>query len=252
MKGLNVQRIRQKMDKIIREALEFLFPSNIYCICCNDFINREQPYALCPSCVRKLHWIVGLTCPKCGKTVTEEGLCSDCLLTFRYFDQGISCVQYGKLEKDIIHKFKYHDGAYIGKKLAQLMMERLEVEDFSIDAIVSVPMFLEKEKSRGYNQATVLAKELSRLIEIQYINNLLIRNRNTVPMSELSAEERIRNVKNAFTINENYYNIVQDKIILLVDDVYTTGNTVNECSRILKECGAGKVYVLTFASGVGK
>lgn len=234
------------------KALEFIYPSNIYCICCNDFIDSKQPYALCSACVKKLHWIVGIVCPKCGKTVGKEGLCSDCTLAFRYFDRGISCVQYGRLEKEIIHRFKYHDGGYMGKKLARLMAERLEAEDFDVDFIAPIPMFLAKEQIRGYNQAAVLAKELSEYMQETYLKDMLIRTKDTIPMSELSAEERAINIKNAFTISKKYYKIVQDKTILLVDDVFTTGNTVNECSRILKACGAKNVYFITFASGVGR
>ncbi|WP_324825246.1 ComF family protein [Sinanaerobacter sp. ZZT-01] len=242
----------KKLSEWVKMALEAVFPSNIYCICCNDFIDSKQLYALCSSCMHKLHWIVESTCPKCGKSVEEEGLCLDCSASHRWFEKGISCVQYGRLEKEVIHRFKYRDAAYIGCKLAQLMAERFEIENLSVDAIVAVPMYLKKERRRGYNQAAVLAKELSREMGIEYINGLLIRTRDTVPMSELSADERIKNVKNAFTVNQNYYNIVEYKKILLVDDVFTTGNTVNECSRVLKECGADSIYVLTFASGVGK
>ncbi len=236
----------------IRNVLEFLFPSNIYCICCNDFIDRKRPYALCDACARKLHWIIEKTCTRCGKSVQEEELCADCSSEYRWFDKGISCVQYGRMEKALIHRFKYKDGAYIGEKLASLMAERLEGESFSIDLLAAVPMHLKKERVRGYNQASVLAKELSLKTGLPYHNHLLIRNRSTTPMSSLSAEERRENVKNAFTMNENCCNIVQSKNILLIDDVFTTGNTVNECSRMLKENGAACVYVLTFASGVGK
>lgn len=221
-------------------------------MCCNDFIDSNQPYALCPACVQKLHWIVGTTCAKCGKSIEKEGFCTDCELMPRYFDKGISCVQYGRMEKELIHRFKYRDGSYMGKKFAMLMAERLEIESFSVDLIVSVPMFYEKEKVRGYNQASILARELSRYIGTHYGKAVLFRMRNTVPMSELSAEERAVNVKNAFTVSQKWYKMIQDKTILLVDDVFTTGNTVNECSRVLKECGAKKVYFLTFASGVGR
>lgn len=232
--------------------LELVYPSNIYCICCGKPIDNHLPYALCGSCVRILEWANKETCEKCGKPLEIkgiDGLCNDCGQRQRSFEKGFTCVRYGRTERELIHKFKYMNKAYFAGKLGELMYERIVIENLQEDLVVPVPMYKEKESRRGYNQAALLAKAVATRLSVPFEPNLLIRNKDTAPMSDLGAEERRENIKGVFEVTAGKEKSILGKKILLVDDVFTTGSTTGSCSDILKEAGASKVYVLTFAAG---
>lgn len=232
--------------------LNLVYPSNIYCISCGNIIDDSRPYSLCDTCVRTVKWANGRTCGRCGK-ILQEGygpdLCTDCIDAEHVFEKGYTCVEYGLMERDILHQFKYKDKAYLGRKLAELMYDRIQAEDMDVDLILPVPMFAGKERKRGYNQAAVLAMGLAKRMEKPYSGKILIRAAETEAMSALSAAERRRNIQEAFTVPTKKASIIQDKIILLIDDIYTTGSTADACSLALMEAGAAKVFVFTFASG---
>jgi ComF family protein len=145
--------------------------------------------------------------------------------------------------------FKYGGKAFIGEKIAQIMADRLETEDLEIDLIIPVPMHKRKQKKRGYNQAEIIARRLARKLSLPYSDKLLIRTGNTTAMSGLSPFERRMNMESAFSMTEGKARKAEGKRILLVDDIYTTGSTVDACAQILIEKGAREVRVVTFASG---
>lgn len=231
---------------------DLIYPSSIYCIQCGKIIDDSRPYALCDTCVRTMNWANDRTCQKCGKILREgygQELCTDCNVIIHSFEKGFACVEYGRSERELIHKFKYKDKGYLGEKLAEIMYDRIKIEELEIDLIVPVPMHKKKEKKRGYNQAAILARKLSRLMEKPFGERILLRILDTEPMSNLGAEERRNNIKCAFQVNESWNNKMKDKNILLIDDVYTTGSTAGACTDALIEAGAAKVFVLVFASG---
>lgn len=235
--------------------LELVFPSNIYCISCGKPIDSEAPYSLCDTCLRELHWVDRWTCLTCGKPLTSnttELLCRDCAQGERQFNQAYTCVLYGTAEREIIHRFKYNEKTYYKESLAQLMQERLVHEPWKEDLILPVPMYKGKERRRGYNQATLLAKSLSKMRGNPYRTDLLIRRRDSVPMSKLNAVERRENSKNLFQITPGKSKLLWEKTILLVDDIFTTGSTMEACSAVLKEAGAKEVYCITFAAGLDR
>ncbi len=238
---------------LIDRLLELIYPSGIYCISCGKPIGPGFHYALCPVCMKSIKWANGSLCRICGKSlyISKEGLCEDCIEFPRSFDRGFSCVEYGIKEKEIIHRFKYKDKDYYASKLALLMYDRICPEDLGVDLVVPVPMYKPKEKRRGYNQAALLAKALARLLNKPFRSDMLLRVKDTLPMSNLSAEQRRTNLKGAFAVTKSREKVLFDKTVLLVDDVFTTGNTADACSLALKDAGAVKVYVATFASGVG-
>ena len=117
----------------------------------------------------------------------------------------------------------------------------------SYDIIGAVPINKERQKERGYNQSTLIAKDLARYIPNLIYKEILKKTINNKRQSELKKEERLKNVKNVYEIQNS--EIIQDKKVILFDDIYTTGSTVNECSRVLKENGAKEILILTLASG---
>lgn len=237
----------------IENVLEAVFPSGIYCISCGCMIDRSRDYALCDNCLQNFHWVGENTCDKCGKILQENyrhDLCYDCMEHERNFDKGFTCVQYGLLERGVIMDYKYKGKSYIGKKLGDIMYDRMEAEDSEVDLVVPVPMFSRSQNKRGYNQAQVMAGQFAARRNVPCASELLVRTRKTAPMKGLGALERYENLKNAFAVSEKNHYTIAGKRILLVDDIFTTGSTLDECSRVLKAAGAEKVYVLTFACGV--
>jgi ComF family protein len=249
---LNGEILIGALISILERFKELVFPSNIYCICCGNIIDRTRPYSLCDACVRNLRWANKKTCSKCGKILGENyrrSLCTDCSEMEHYFEKGFTCVEYGMYEKLIIRDYKYHDKPYFGDKLAEIMYDRLVIEGLHLDMIIPVPMHKSKEKKRGYNQAALLAKGISKRMNVPFDQNLMMRSRLTKPMNKMNPQERKDNVRDAFTIREEKDKMIKDKVVLLVDDIFTTGSTLDECSKLLLEKGAVKVYMICFSAG---
>jgi ComF family protein len=158
-------------------------------------------------------------------------------------------VEYGAAERDMLHRFKYKDQAYLGRKLAEIMRDRLQPEELTLDIVIPVPMFGRKEKKRGYNQAAVLAESLAKYMGIPYSGKLLARTVETEAMSRLSALGRKKNIREVFAVPRGKMERLAEKTVLLVDDIYTTGSTADACAQALTDAGAGTILVFTFASG---
>lgn len=244
--------MRKLLSSLAEGFLDLIYPANIYCISCGNLIDDSRPYALCDSCIRMIKWANGRTCSRCGK-ILQDGygpeLCTDCLEGEHVFAKGFACAEYGQVERHLLHQFKYKDRAYIGRKLAEIMYDRIQAESLSPDLVIPVPMFVGKQRQRGYNQAAILAACLAKRMGCVYDGRLLARKTETEAMSRLSAEERRRNIQHAFTIPTKKEGIIKGKEILLVDDIYTTGSTADACASVLLAAGAEKVLVFTFASG---
>lgn len=237
---------------VLEKVLEMIFPSNIYCISCGSIIDNSRDYALCDSCMESFHWVGEKTCSKCGKILQDNyrhALCHDCRTFERQFDKGFTCVQYGLLERGLLMDYKYRGKSYIGRKLGDIMYDRMSIEDVEADLIVPVPMFSRNQNKRGYNQAEVMAKRFASRRGMVCASELLERTKETVPMKGLGSLERYENLKNAFAVSGKNQYTITGKRILLIDDIFTTGSTLDACSSVLKEAGAAEVYVLTFACG---
>lgn len=238
--------------RILEKGLEALYPSSIYCISCGSVIDATRNYALCDSCIEKLHWVGQKTCVRCGKILSEDyrqELCYDCRQFEHDFNRSYTCVQYGLYERGILMDYKYRGKSYIGRKLGDVLYDRISLEEEVFDLIVPVPMHRKKQARRGYNQAQVMAARLARRMEIPCASRLLERTCQTLPMKGLGAFERRQNLEGAFQISRQNQYEIQGKKILLVDDIYTTGSTLDACSRVLRQAGADRICGLTFACG---
>ena len=191
-------------------------------------------------------------CHKIGKVI-----CNSCMKKIQtsyllkktdnnYFDY-IYCGTYYKGNiKTQIHNFKFHEKAYLYQYLIEMTLRDKKVLDFlkAFDMITYVPMYIKKEQRRGYNQAELLAKELGKRLNIEVISCLEKKKDNKV-QSSLSEQERIINVQDVFDFIKDVN--IKDKSIILVDDVLTTGATVNNCAKILKDNKAGKICVFAIS-----
>lgn len=198
-------------------------------------------------------------CGFCNKICKNE-LCNKCKMKIiqhqidivikpenKHFKELISILKYEGIIRDKILQYKFEDKAYIYKTFAKIVLKNKKVCGLlkKYDIIIPVPIHKKRKLQRGYNQTQLIAKEISKNIDIKLCNNVLVKNKNTIAQSKLNKNKRKQNIKGAFKAL-NVQNI-QGKSVLLFDDIYTTGSTANECSKILKEAGAKTVGVLTIA-----
>ena len=164
-----------------------------------------------------------------------------------YFDKLLYIFKYEKLIRKLILQYKFFDKAYLSNTFEKIILNNekncriLKLYDI----IISVPMYKNKKKERGYNQTELIAKQISKKLNIKFEKDCIKKIRNTKVQSKLNEKQRKENIKNAFIVN-NKINLKNKKIILF-DDIYTTGSTVNEISRILKNSGVKEILVLVIA-----
>ena len=217
-----------------------------------------QPY-LCAGCIRKIAVVKLPFCLACGflykSKEAEDRLCGDCIRSPKNFRMARASVVYDEAFMNLVLNLKYRGKIQLARPLGGLLLVAfLQYWDAGdIDIVIPVPLFQKRFKQRGFNQAFVLiqnwedfAEELNvDLTGLHLETQALIRNRHTATQTGLGRKERMDNIKNAFRVPESHK--IAGKRVLLVDDVYTTGATVDECSRVLMENGAACVDVLTVA-----
>lgn len=239
-------------------ALDLIYPPALYCICCGKIIDETRTYRLCNDCMDGMKWIGDRTCLKCGKRLGDanpSSVCFSCREHPHSFDRGYTCTEYGTHERAIVFSLKY-DGrpdiaASIGEILADRMLAEFGADELAgmYDMVIPVPVHEAKRRRRGYNQAALIADEFSRRTGLTVAEDALIRTRETHIMRSLGPEQRRENIRGAFGIRPWFLPEISGKNILLVDDIYTTGATVDELALILKQAGAEKVDFISFASG---
>lgn len=165
----------------------------------------------------------------------------------KYYDKHIYFFMYEGIIRKLILNYKFNEKPYLYKTFVNFLIKKEKVFEIikSYDIILPVPISKKRYNQRGYNQTELIAKKISKLTELQLVKNCLYKQKNNVPQSTLNKENRIQNVKDAYKIKNS--RIINNKKIILFDDIYTTGSTANECSRILKENGAKKITIITIA-----
>ena len=228
--------------------LEYLYPGR--CPVC-DGIVVPLGNKICRGCIGKLRYVTEPRCIKCGKQLREEGeeFCADCSRVNHYFDAGLTLYEYESVRKSI-YRFKYEGrreyADFYGRDLAERLGERIRL--WKPDVLVPVPMYPAKVRKRGYNQAELIADSLGKSLGIPVDAGIVVRQRNTTPQKELSNIERQNNLKKAFIIARND---VKLDTIMIIDDIYTTGSTIDAVSKEFRRCGIKKIYYVALASGNG-
>lgn len=231
------------------ELLDLIFPKT--CFGCKKRLSPIAEIYICPLCLNKICKLQPPFCKTCGRPVEPlSERCPDCTGQNFYFSRGFTSNLYEGLIKDCIHNFKYNSYTYLGGTLAFFMADfaKRYIDIDKIDAIASIPLHWQRKRDRGFNQSAILAEILSKNFRIPYTSTGLSRIKSIQPQVELPRKERISNVLDVFKV-KNPKKIL-DKRILLIDDVFTTGATFNECSRVLMECGAKDVWVFSLARGI--
>lgn len=230
---------------VYRTVLDFIVPP--LCPICKKRVLLT--HGLCSECFSKIHFICHPYCEICGKPfefdIPEETRCGACCKKNPIFTKARSAFIYDSFSAKLILPFKHSDHLELAPLLTNLLYRAGADLLADTDLIIGVPLHRFRHIKRKYNQADVLAKRLAEKSHIPYHLTILIRKRATVSQGHMKAAERKRNVAGAFGIKNKH--LIKDKNILLIDDVFTTGATINECSKILLKNGAAKVFVLTLA-----
>lgn len=247
------------LEKIWKKILDIIYPQNLNCIFCDMPISRNNRYSICRTCLEKIIFIHN-SCEYCGKPLINTSLevdksvekCPYCVDKRFLFDRNISFIEYGDLSKKMVFKLKYSDKTYMAKIIAEIMADSLLNINPNLlgrmDILTYVPLSQKRMESRGFNQAQKIAKYLAGLIGLPLFD-LVERTKNTEKLHGLSSRERRRALKNAFTIRKEVRDLIVGKNILIVDDVFTTGATIDEIAKVLKLAGVGQVVSLTFLTG---
>ncbi|MCL2383885.1 MAG: ComF family protein [Oscillospiraceae bacterium] len=200
--------------------------------------------------------IINLLYPNvCGfcNTINKEGLCKKCELKLKKYEINnvygdvISVFKYEDIIRKKIIEYKFGGKSYLYKTFAKSILNNKKIYSIfeKYDIIIPVPVHKKRRAGRGYDQSELVAKEIAKVISITLESNVLIKAKNTDVQSLLTRKQRKENIKDAFEVR--YKERIQGKKIVLLDDVYTTGATINECKKILKESGAIQVLVITIA-----
>lgn len=234
------------LKKFLSKILDLFFPKR--CAICDMVISEEA--GICKTCEKKIRLLSGEVCLKCGKKLDEEVIyCYDCNRRQHEFEQNFAVFEY-PVVRESLYRFKYRGraeyAAYYAKQAYRLYGSRLKA--LQADAIIPVPLHASRQRRRGYNQAEELAKELSALIDVPVKNRLVKRIKSTKPLKTLDTLGRQNNLKKAFLIMQND---VKLKTIILVDDIYTTGATIDAVAKVCKAAGVENIYSLTIAVGRG-
>ena len=246
------------LRKIYDGLLDLVYPGSLYCICCGKIIDESRTYRMCNDCIAGINWNTGRRCIKCGKALsdTDPGeLCFNCKANVHEFDRGYSCATYGLHERTLLYELKYASRGDIGETIGEIAYDRMlaefDAEEIrkEFDLVTAIPIYRKRKGERGFNQADVIASSFAKRAGLLYDGEILMRARETSAMKGLSPEERKANIQGAFAIRERKRDKLPGKSILLVDDIYTTGATLDEASSVLKNAGASRVSCLTFASG---
>ncbi len=244
---MNANKLKKFKDYI----LDLLYPRHIKCIFCGNELNENSYNDTCEECMNSLPFITH-SCLRCGAPVGDDnsGVCLNCKSSNFDFKLARCVFSYKDKIISVIHKFKYNRMKFLSEPLGKFLCEYFATWDINPDIITSVPLHLSKLKRRGYNQSECIARFLSEKYNIPYYD-LCVKIVNNISQTELDLKQRKENVKNVFKFNNEYKKEVKDKTVLIIDDVYTTGSTCNELSKIILSAGAKEIYVLTLAHGLG-
>lgn len=231
---------------VIQFLLDFLFPKR--CVGCKNFGSY-----LCPDCFSKIEYLSQFVCPSCNKPSISGATHPTCKR--KYDLDGASCgVVYRGIVKRLLYQFKYKPYVSDLKTImGELLYEGLIQNEtfFHVvqyqPVVISVPLHSNKLRIRGYNHAKLLAQVIARKLNLPFIDDILIRRRETKPQYNLDKKERVKNIKNAFDVNNKIKDRIINQRIVLVDDLATSFTTLSECAKTLKKNGAQNVWGVTFA-----
>lgn len=234
---LKLNMFGQNVKKFLKESL---FPENFCCLLCDIEIFEGE---LCGDCLKALSLNNGTVCPKCGRKTAESEICIECKAKMPTYEFARSPLVYEKGSSDLVNAFK-NGRPFIAKYLASLIAQTLK-DIPKVDGIVFVPLSDKALRKRGYNQSELLAAEVSKLAGISVLYGAVEKIKETPKQKNLTREKRFKNLQECFKANKEQ---VRGKTLLVIDDILTTGATVDSMTQALKKAGTCAVFVVTAAS----
>lgn len=235
-------------QSVLERWFDLLFPPR--CPIC-DRVQSRKMKQICPECRKKIKYIREPRCMKCSKQLadSEQEYCRDCEKNRHLFVQGRVLYDYGTVAA-ALYGFKYKGKKEYGRVFGEELAFFLEdyIRRIEPDALIPVPMYAGKKRARGYNQAEILAQTLGEYLNLPVRTDLVRRIHNTRALKSLNPKERLNNLKNAFILEGNG---VKLNTIIIVDDIYTTGSTIDAVAKVLLEAGVKQVYFVALAAGEG-
>lgn len=226
---------------VFKAILDSIFPENFTCELCGIEIFDDSRF--CADCRKTIIFNDGVTCPVCGRMTDVPALCLDCKALAPIYDRAVSAFEYSDGVKKLVLAFK-NDRPYLKNYFAGLLYEKC-AQFTDAQAICFVPMTSKAQARRGFNQAYLLAKELSKKMKLPLLKGAIQKVKDSAPQKSLSRTDREQNLKACFKADRA---VVKDKTLIVVDDVMTTGATADAVCGELKKRGAKKLYFATVAS----
>lgn len=237
-------KVKAFFSKLLGAFDDALYPLDCTCDVCGEELVEDTRYRLCSECIANLPFVKGHICLNCGMPLDDESdYCNRCQNQKSSFVKNRSPLVYDGEVKRMIHKLKFGKKKYIAQTLGALMADKYLESGMDSEIIVFVPMTESELKKRGFNQAELLAMEVGRRLDIPVLP-ALVKIKDTSQQKELKGKDRASNLEGAFAC---LFEQVKGRKILLVDDVFTTGATANECANTLLKAKAREVCVLTAA-----
>jgi ComF family protein len=199
---------------------------------------------LCEECQEQIAYVEPPFCARCGNTVFTNDLCARCQTNPLQIDRIRSVVYFEGVLREALHRFKYDQLTALARPLGDLLATYWRQHPMPVDVIVPVPLHNTRLRERGYNQAALLAREMARQVGVAVVERTLLRQRSTAPQVELDIKQRKKNVQGAFRCSSD---ALAGQRVLLIDDVCTTGATLEACAVAVREGGAHTVWALTLA-----
>jgi competence protein ComFC len=230
---------------MLNSFLNILFPET--CPVCQHPAKDHYTAPICPDCWQAVSPYEGPMCRRCGTPLVSDAstICGECLAHEPAFSCARSFGLYEGVLKKTISLLKFYGIRRLSRPLSDVMLNMKIPET---DIVIPVPLHEKRLKKREFNQSALIARYLAESKGIKVVLNSLVKIRDTMPQVGLSSQERKKNIKGAFSVENNSF--ITGKDIVLVDDVVTTGATVRECSKVLKKAGARDIYVITLAHGM--
>lgn len=237
----------------LTKLLKLIFPPK--CVLCGKIIEDDD--TLCHDCWSKVKFIERPYCSKCSTPlefcVSGDDICIPCLVNKPLFIKSRSAVIYDEEVSKIIFNFKFHDKTYLKRFIGKCMFRASADIIDNIDILIPIPLHKKRLIFRKYNQSLLLANEIAKLSNKKVIHDFLCKTKHTVPQASLKQADRKKNLKNKFIINKKYLkniDVYKNLNFAIIDDVMTTGSTINECIKVLNKSGIKNVYSITFAKTV--
>jgi competence protein ComFC len=240
-----------KTADILEPVLSLLFPNR--CVFCGDIL--EGSCCICDECVLKIELINTPFCQRCGAPLYNQtmksGVCRQCQDLEFQFHRNESLGVFAGILRDLIHLYKFNKRRSLNRTFTALVLRNKREYIENHDLLMPVPLTALRHSERGFNQSSLIAEGISKIVQMPCLRDCLKRTGASKPQSSIgSIRERINNLTDRFQVREKYRESLMGKNILIIDDVLTTGATSSACARALYDEGAGRVRVLTLARAV--